>query len=183
MIRRPPRSTQSRSSAASDVYKRQALALRHMSYDDLRRGRHSAPNQIYHVTIVTAGRLHHFDDFHVARSVIAEMRRLNELRVVDSLAWVLMPDHLHWLFQLLESQDLAKAIKTLKARSARTISRKVGRQGALWQRGYYDHALRRDEDLLAIARYIVANPLRAGLVESLRHYPFWDAVWLQPKAE
>ena len=45
-------------------------------------------------------------------------------------------------------------------------------------RNDYDHALRADEDVLAAARYIVANPLRAGLVGSIRDYPFWDAVWL-----
>ena len=144
-----------------------------MTYDDLRRGRHSAPNQTYYVTIVTAGRLRHFVDFDIARAAIIEMRRLSDHRILDSFAWVLMPDHLHWLFQLLESQDLATAVKTFKARSARTISRKLGRRGALWQPGYYDHAVRRDEDLLAIARYIVANPLRAGLVESLGDYPLW----------
>jgi REP element-mobilizing transposase RayT len=79
--------------------------------------------------------LRHFADFDIARAAIAEMRRLNDHRIVDSFAWVLMRDHLHWLFQRLESQDLATAVKTFKARSAWTISRKLGRQGALWQRG------------------------------------------------
>jgi len=149
-----------------------------MSYDALRRGRHSAPNQTYHVTIVTAGRVCHFSDLDTARAVIADMRRLNDRHIVDSFAWVLMPDHLHWLFQLGESQDLATAIKTFEGRSARAISRKPGRQGALWQRAYHDHAVRRDEDLIAIGRYIVSNPLRAGLVNSLGSYPLWDAIWL-----
>ena len=43
---------------------------------------------------------------------------------------------------------------------------------------HHDRALRRDEDLLAVARYIVANPLRAGLVRRVGDYPLWDAVWL-----
>ncbi|MNN75503.1 hypothetical protein D3C81_1918110 [compost metagenome] len=54
----------------------------------------------------------------------------------------------------------------------------MGRTGKVWQSGYHDHALRRDEDLKAAARYLVANPLRAGLVKSVRDYPFWNAVWL-----
>ena len=53
-----------------------------------------------------------------------------------------------------------------------------GSQGGLWQRGYHDRALRRDEDLKAAARYIVMNPLRAGLVKRPGDYPLWDAVWL-----
>jgi len=48
----------------------------------------------------------------------------------------------------------------------------------LWQKGYFDRALRREEDLKAMARYIVANPLRAGLVEHIGQYPLWDAIWL-----
>jgi len=149
-----------------------------MSYANLRKGRHSATDQIYHVTIAAAGRQPLFVDFKIARTVVAEMRLLHDHQVVNSLAWVLMPDHLHWLFQLRDRQDLAAAIKALKGRSARAIHRQLGRRGALWQRGYHDHAVRTDEDLAAIARYIVANPLRARLVKSVGDYPLWDAVWL-----
>ena len=49
---------------------------------------------------------------------------------------------------------------------------------SLWQRGYHDHAVRKEENIREIARYIVANPLRAGLVRSLKDYPYWNAVWL-----
>ena len=48
----------------------------------------------------------------------------------------------------------------------------------MWQAAFHDHALRKEENLHEIARYIVANPLRAGLVSSLAEYPHWDAVWL-----
>ncbi len=54
----------------------------------------------------------------------------------------------------------------------------LNRQGALWQKSFYNHALRKNEDVRAIARYIVSNPLRAGLVENIGDYPLWDAVWL-----
>ncbi len=50
--------------------------------------------------------------------------------------------------------------------------------GRIWQRGYHDHAIRYQESIKDIARYIVANPLRAGLVKSLRYYPYWNAMWL-----
>jgi len=38
--------------------------------------------------------------------------------------------------------------------------------------------LRLDEKIIEVARYIVANPLRAGLVNCLGDYSHWDAVWL-----
>jgi len=48
----------------------------------------------------------------------------------------------------------------------------------IWQDGYHDHALRAEESLEDVARYIVMNPVRAGLVKSVREYPLWDAKWL-----
>jgi putative transposase len=48
----------------------------------------------------------------------------------------------------------------------------------LWQPGYFDRALRKEDDRLAVARYLVANPLRAGIVQRIGDYPHWDSVWL-----
>lgn len=48
----------------------------------------------------------------------------------------------------------------------------------IWQRGFHDHALRDDEDLRDIARYIIANPLRSGIAKNIGEYPHWDAIWL-----
>ena len=93
------------------------------------------------------------------------------------MAWVVMPDHLHWLFQLKEG-TLARTIGSTKSRSALAINRATNNQGALWQSGYHDRAVRDGEDLRNIARYIVANPLRAGLVNNIGDYPLWDASWL-----
>jgi hypothetical protein len=42
---------------------------------------------------------------------------------------------------------------------------------------FHDHALRGDEDLQSVTRYLVGNPLRAGLVENIGEYPFWNAEW------
>ncbi|MFK5927062.1 MAG: hypothetical protein QM483_10570 [Desulfuromusa sp.] len=49
----------------------------------------------------------------------------------------------------------------------------------IWQKGYHDHALRDDEDLRQVARYIVANPVRAGLVVRAIDYSHWDAEWYE----
>jgi len=54
-----------------------------------------------------------------------------------------------------------------------------GKEGhSVWQDGFHDHALRREEDLKEVARYIIANPVRAGLVTRVGDYPLWDACWL-----
>ena len=143
-----------------------------MTRDALRIGRYSESGRIYLVTTATLGRRRVFDDFACARCLVGEMRRLAERGGVVSLAWVVMPDHLHWLLQLGEGADLSESIRALKGRSAHRLG------GPLWQRAFHDRALRREDDLLAAARYVVANPLRAGLVTRLGDYPHWDAVWL-----
>ena len=43
---------------------------------------------------------------------------------------------------------------------------------------FYDRALREGEDPIRVARYMVGNPLRAGLVSSVEEYLHWDARWL-----
>jgi hypothetical protein len=48
----------------------------------------------------------------------------------------------------------------------------------VWKPGFHDRALRHEDSMVDAARYIVANPLRAGLVERVGDYPFWDAIWL-----
>jgi len=45
-------------------------------------------------------------------------------------------------------------------------------KGDLWQRSYFEHVLRDDEDPFQVARYILDNPVRAGLVQSPENYPF-----------
>ncbi|MFO8084248.1 MAG: transposase [Desulfobacterales bacterium] len=89
-----------------------------------------------------------------------------------------MPDHLHWLLVLGRQKTLSDVVKLLKGRTARKMNLSLNRKGKLWQRAYYDHALRKDEDVRKLARYIVANPLRAGIVNKIGDYPLWDAIWL-----
>ena len=42
----------------------------------------------------------------------------------------------------------------------------------LWQKGFYDRVLRSNDNSLSFARYVVENPVRAGLVADMRDYPF-----------
>ena len=72
----------------------------------------------------------------------------------------------------LHEGTLPEAVRLLKGRSAHAIGQ------AIWQANYDDPAARQDEDLRKMARYIVANPLRANLVRQIGDYSLWDAVWL-----
>ncbi|MFZ3259956.1 MAG: transposase [Thiobacillus sp.] len=146
---------------------------------DLRKGRHSQPNQIYLLTSVSHQRRPVFADFHLGRVVVNAMRHHDLAGNTETLAYVVMPDHFHWLLSLEGHFDLPRLMASLKGYTARRIKERIDLGGdPLWQEGYHDHALRREENVQAAARYIVANPLRAGLVERLGDYPLWDAIWL-----
>lgn len=149
-----------------------------MPRDNLTKGRYSQARQIYHVTICTENRRDWFYDLQCGRIVIHQMRHLHEQNSLKSMAWVVMPDHLHWLFQLGDGKTLSGVIKQFKATSAMEVNAFLLRKGRLWRRGFYNHALRNEENIRQIARYIVANPLRSGLVEKIGDYPLWDAMWL-----
>ena len=143
----------------------------------LRKGRYSEPGQIYLITTVTHHRQPLFYDFSLARCVVSALINSTATEQADTLAYVIMPDHIHWLMQLKQG-NLSRVVQQLKARSGYEINCLCQRNGQIWQRGFHDHALRKEEDIKVIARYIVANPLRAGLVKSIGDYPFWDAIWL-----
>lgn len=100
------------------------------------------------------------------------MHEPSVVSVAETQAFVVMPDHVHWLLQLKDGVSLGEAVRRFKAR----VSLALG--ASIWQRGFHDHALRRDEDIVAAARYVVANPVRAGLVRRIGDFAHWDAVWL-----
>lgn len=107
---------------------------------------------IYLLTAVTHRRQSDFKDWRIGRLVVSHF---------PGLAWVVMPDHFHWLVEL-HSGDLPKLMQTTKSRNARAINQARGESATVWRKGYFDRALRPEEDLKAMARYLVANPLRAG---------------------
>ena len=144
----------------------------------LRHGRVSMTGKIYHVSTATVGRSRLFDDFTAGCAAARCFENRAALGDAQMLAWVLMPDHVHWLIGLGERYTLDILVSRLKATSARSVNQISHRAGAVWSRAYHDHALRGDEDVASVARYIVANPLRAELVKSVAHCPFWNAVFL-----
>ena len=144
---------------------------------DLRKGRVCETGRIYLLTAVTCERRSLFADWRVGRLLAKEFGRAQEDGLVESLAWVIMTDHFHWLIAL-DRATLSSVMQRVKSRSAIAINKHLRSEGKVWQKGFHDRALRRDEDSIDTARYVVANPLRAGLAKRLGDYPLWNAAWL-----
>jgi len=148
----------------------------------LRKGRWSETGRVYLVTFTTKAREPLFAEWEPACAAARSFA--SSSRAGHLLCWVLMPDHWHGLIELGENEGLSATVRLLKGRSARATNRVLSRTGReVWDGGFHDRALRVDEDLLAAARYIVRNPVRAGLAAKCSLYPFWDAVWLDADAK
>ena len=110
----------------------------------------------------------------------ATCRLMGERRIwgdAQLLGWVLMPDHWHGLVELGDHDGLSLVMNRFKSIISKH-ARRSGQVHDLWSRGFHDHALRRDESVLEAARYIIANPMRAGLVDHANDYPYWNCAWL-----
>ena len=85
--------------------------------------------------------------------------------------------HAHWLFTL-EHGVLSRVVGRAKTLSSRDVRKLRPDLDAVWQKEYFDRALRADETFRLVGEYIVANPVRAGLVEHAGLYSHWFAEWL-----
>jgi putative transposase len=139
-----------------------------MPYCDLRQGRHTAHGKAYHITTVTLGRAPYFLELAAGRVVMRQLRRLQDEGRADTLCFVVMPDHLHWLM-VLRAGTLADAVRLLKGRSAHELGR------PLWQPNYGERSPR-------VNRYrppVLPNPrcrsLQRGLhLLSQLRFPLFD---------
>ena len=144
----------------------------------LRRHRLHLPGHVCLVTATTLGRQAFFKEFAPACKAARCHLDPDVCRESRLLAWLLMPDHGHWLVQVGEGDHLASLMNRIKSATARAYNEEARRTGALWARAYHERLLRGDDDVRDAARYLIAKPVRAGLVKRVGDYAFWNAVWI-----
>ena len=88
--------------------------------------------------------------------------------------WCVMPDHIHLLLQ---DEQIVDFVRLFKGRMTPRASA-LEKSRRLWQRSFYDHALRGEESLAQVASYVWENPVRTALVENPLNYPWsGSGVW------
>ena len=101
----------------------------------------------------------------------AQIAPFFEHRRFEVLAYCLMPDHLHLLLEgTSDAADLCEAVRAWKQRTGYDWKARTGAQ--LWQPGFHDRVMREADDTRLVVRYVLHNPVRAGLAKTARDYPW-----------
>lgn len=132
----------------------------------------------YSLTMSTHRRTPWFGDRVVVEYCLGALKEATGGKPFQIYAYCFMPDHLHLLVGADDAANLIDFVKSFKQttgwwfRNRYSAGSLKASPTSLWQKSYHDHVVRFEEDLLQIAKYIVGNPVRAGLVESSVDYPF-----------
>ena len=94
--------------------------------------------------------------------------------------YVIMPDHIHLFVRGSDDFQLCPWIGMLK----QALAKQIAPAGTLpiWQRGFFDHLLRRDESYAQKWNYVRENPVRAGLVTNADDWPYSGEIVLIDRA-
>ncbi len=141
------------------------------------RGVYGIEGVVYHITICTAGGRPIFADASLAKEVFENLLNGPVARECVLYAVCLMPDHIHLLIGVKQTNliDLLARWKTFTT----NFAHKRGVCGDIWQRSFYDHALKVEEHITETAEYIVGNPVRARLVDDITGYPYSWHRWTE----
>lgn len=131
--------------------------------------------QYFSVTIGTRERIPYFAEREIAARIFNLILTGDLRRSAELAAACLMPDHAHLLVVPTE-ESLVTVIQHWKSYTTFVARQEFG-ISKLWQRSFYDHAVRKDEDIHTVARYILNNPLRAGLTTDWHAYPYAWSAW------
>ena len=89
--------------------------------------------------------------------------------------FVLMPDHFHLLLTPAPNTALERALQYVKGGSSHAIKKNLLYRFPIWQTGFDDHRIRDAQDYQHHKKYILQNPVEAGLVEDAKDYAYCSA--------
>jgi len=126
----------------------------------------------FFLTASVRGRRRAFSSSEAVACCLSALRETADKQGLGISEYCFMPDHVHLLVVAPDGADVMAFMQRFKQASGFACNRLLGEKGPFWQRSYYDHVLRREEDLESVRGYINENPVRAGLVEVPEEYPF-----------
>jgi REP element-mobilizing transposase RayT len=123
------------------------------------------------LTLCTFNRRCGFTEPALVRDVLLQFHQSADAHNFEVLAYCCMPDHLHLVAGGTKpTSDLHAFVAAGKQHSAHAARPWI--RGRLWQPGYYERILRDRDDVQNVIRYVLENPVRAGIVKIPDEYPF-----------
>ena len=110
----------------------------------------------------------------IAQIVVDALRHFDGQRY-RMHAWCIMPNHVHLIVEPLPCHALPLLLHSWKSFTAKAANRILGRAGEFWQAEYYDHLIRGEDDYVHALRYLLDNPIKAGLAG-------WPWTWSRERA-
>ena len=124
----------------------------------------------YALTICTAQKTPFFKNHFLVEGLTELLRGVAKKHAFRVIVYCFMPDHLHLLVQGEKDSALIPFVKEYKQIAGYRFKKDHG--SPLWQKGYHDHVLRNGEDVIMVAKYILNNPVRQGIVSHFKQYPY-----------
>jgi putative transposase len=108
------------------------------------------------------------------------MKMIKEKHPFHHIAYVFLPDHLHWLLEPSPSTNISKIIAAVKREVTWRMKEQQVNIKPLWQPRFYDHVIRDEDDFARHLDYIHFNPVKHGLVQATTKYPHSSfAAWVE----
>jgi len=111
----------------------------------------------------------HLSNAEIANLVAGALRFFDGKRY-ELFSWCIMPNHVHVVVRIFDANKLASVLHSWKTYTAREANKILGCEGSFWQREYYDHLIRNDDELFRTIIYVLENPIKSNLKD-------WKWVW------
>jgi len=133
--------------------------------------RYFVHNATVFLTLVTAGRQYVFGEPARVKSAFETLKKVRSIHPFKMKAWVMMPDHLHLLIHVVDGH-FDRIVQSFKRNVSLEFHRLNIWEGEVWQKRFYDHVIRNDEDFGNHLDYIHFNPVHHGLAHRPADYAF-----------
>jgi len=129
---------------------------------------------LYFITAVTQQRRRIFADETEIERLRETMRQVKKIHPFTMRAFVFLHDHFHLMIRIGATTDISTVIHSIKRNYTLNYKEAWGENGrvTLWQKGFWDHVIRNEQDFQKHLNYIHYNPVKHGYVTRPEDYPF-----------
>ncbi len=136
--------------------------------------RYYDPGQIVFITQIVKDRKPIFNNRGMFDLLIETLTNVKVLYPFTMLAYVFLPDHFHILIRPTGQGNFSQVMHSLKSNFTRAYKQKIKQTSEIifWQKRFWDHVIRDEQDLENHIHYIHYNPVKHGYVEDMKAWKF-----------